>query len=67
MIDWRRLADDVYDNVCLSLLIAALVACAFGNWGLAALLASAAVYLGLLGGMAAMMTYALWFSGRGDE
>ena len=67
MTDWRKLADAVYENTCLGLLIAALVACAMRSWGLGLLLVCSAAYAALLGGWAAFMAVGVWLSGRGDE
>lgn len=66
-LNWRRLADVVYENTCLGFLISALIACAFRNWGLGLLLASTAAYLVLLGGVAAFMAACLWLVGGGGE
>lgn len=56
-------ADVVLDNVCLSLLMAALVTAAGREWWLALLLALCALYALLLGGLAAFMVEALNLSG----
>ena len=66
-IDWQKLPDAVHTNTCLGILIAALVACAFRNWGLGLLLLSLAGYAAALGGVAAFMAVGLWISGGGDE